>query len=480
MNNINLSPKEFSMIAEQRAKEHLIDFSILTNPKYKPNWHHNVIADELEKIEKYGDKFFKILLLFVPPRNGKSQEATINFPAWYLGRNPEKEVITSSYSAELALDFGSKTRSLVDSETYKRIFNLNLKADERAKAKWITEKGGSYTSVGIGGAITGRGANVFIIDDPLKNREDAESKVIRDKQWDWFTSTAYTRLEPNGVVIVILTRWHLDDLAGRILTHPELSKICKVINFPAIALQDEQYRKKGEPLWPEKYSLEVLEQIKSTIGIYDWSALYQQNPVLTENQEFKQEWFNYRTREEVQRLNTRNYLTIDTAMSEKTSADYTGFCENYVDRENKWNLSAYRMRFNPKDLIDYIFTLHEKRNFEKIGIEKTAFTVGLKSFLDEEMRKRNKFLPIVELLHNQTQKETRIRGLIPRYNSLSVYHLQGECVDLENELLTFPRALNDDISDATAYQLQIAESNNSDFQKIMAENEASYISNPFK
>ena len=480
MNNLNLSPKEFSMIAEQRAKEHLIDFSILTNPKYKPNWHHNVIADELEKIEKYGDKFFKILLLFVPPRNGKSQEATINFPAWYLGRNPEKEVITSSYSAELALDFGSKTRSLVDSETYKRIFNLNLKADERAKAKWITEKGGSYTSVGIGGAITGRGANVFIIDDPLKNREDAESKVIRDKQWDWFTSTAYTRLEPNGVVIVILTRWHLDDLAGRILTHPELSKICKVINFPAIALQDEQYRKKGEPLWPEKYSLEVLEQIKSTIGIYDWSALYQQNPVLTENQEFKQEWFNYRTREEVQRLNTRNYLTIDTAMSEKTSADYTGFCENYVDRENKWNLSAYRMRFNPKDLIDYIFTLHEKRNFEKIGIEKTAFTVGLKSFLDEEMRKRNKFLPIVELLHNQTQKETRIRGLIPRYNSLSVYHLQGECVDLENELLTFPRALNDDISDATAYQLQIAESNNSDFQKIMAENEASYISNPFK
>jgi len=115
------------------------------------------------------------------------------------------------------------------------------------------------------------------------------------------------------------------------------------------------------------------------------------------------------------------------------------------------------MKLNPKDLIDYLFTLHEKRNFEKIGIEKTAFMVGLKPFLDEEMRKRNKFLPIVELLHNQTQKETRIRGLIPRYSSHSVYHLEGECSDLENELLTFPKSINDDTSDATAYQLQIAE-----------------------
>ncbi|MFH1052765.1 MAG: terminase family protein [bacterium] len=468
------------MIAEQRAKEHLIDFSILTNPKYKPNWHHNVIAEELETIEKFGDKFFKILLLFVPPRHGKSQEATINFPAWYLGRNPDKEIITACYSADLALDFGSKTRALVDDEIFRRIFDLNLKADEKAKAKWITEKGGSYTSVGIGGAITGRGANILIIDDPLKNREEANSELNRNKQWNWFLSTAYTRLEPNGVVIVILTRWQLDDLAGRILAHPELSKLCKVINFPAIALEDEKYRKKGEALWNEKYPIEVLEQIKSTLGPYEWSALYQQSPILTENQEFKQEWFKYRTREEVEKLNTRNYLTIDTAMSEKTSADFTGFCENYVDRENKWNLSGYRMRLNPKDLIDYVFTLHDKRSFEKIGIEKTAFTVGLKAFLDEEMRKRNRFLPIVELQHNQTQKEVRIRGLIPRYSSLSVYHIKDECNDLENELLTFPRSLNDDTSDATAYQLQLAEEYGTDFDQIVKQNEEDYIDNPYK
>ena len=458
MNKQKLSQKELYQMVRTRAYNHLIDFSIATNHKYRPNWHHEVIAHELEKIDK-GIADWKILILMMPPRHGKSEEATINFPAWYLGRNPDKEIITASYSAELAQDFGSKTRNLVDSEEYQYIFNLKLKQDEKSKAKWKTSKGGSYTSVGIGGAITGRGANVLIIDDPIKNREEADSKLIRDKHWNWFTSTAYTRLEPDGKIVLILTRWHLDDLAGRVLANEELSKITKIIKFPAIALKDEKYRKAGEPLWKDRYSLKDLESIKNTIGIYDWSALYQQSPVLTENQEFKQEWFQKIKREEVERMNTRRFLTIDTAMSEKESADYTGFCENYINTENKWHLAAYRMKLNAKDLVDYIFTLHEKRSFEKIGIEKTAYLWGLKSYIDEEMRKRNVFLPIEELIHNQTAKETRIRGLIPRYSSYSVYHIEGECADLEEELINFPKAINDDVSDATAYQLQIAQSN---------------------
>jgi len=211
--------------------------------------------------------------------------------------------------------------------------------------------------------------------------------------------------------------------------------------------------------------LAALENIKGTIGIYDWMALYQQSPVLTENQEFNQEWFRERERAEIEKLNTRNYLTVDTAMSEKDSADFTGFCENYIDRENMWNIAAYRMKLNPKDLVDYLFTIHGKRNFEKIGIEKTTFTVGLKPYIDEEMRKRNKFLPIVELEHKQVSKETRIRGLIPRYSSRSVFHIKGECSDLEEELLTFPKSINDDTMDGTAYQLQIADSNLEDEYK---------------
>jgi (2Fe-2S) ferredoxin len=141
-----------------------------------------------------------------------------------LGRNPDKEIITVSYSGELAQDFGSKTRSLVNSGVYQSIFNTRLKEDEQAKAKWKTQEGGSYTSVGVGGAITGRGANILIFDDPIKNREEAESEVYREKVWQFFTSTAYTRLEPKAVIIVILTRWHVDDLAGRIMENDELSK----------------------------------------------------------------------------------------------------------------------------------------------------------------------------------------------------------------------------------------------------------------
>jgi hypothetical protein len=456
-NKLNLSPEELQVaiqMVNERAKEHLIDFCIANNPRYQPNWHHEVIADELEKAES-NESEWDLLILCMPPRHGKSELATINFPAWYLGRNPLNNIITASYSSELALDFGGKTRDIVCDEPYQQIFGISLKQDDKSKAKWKTEQGGSYTSVGIGGAITGRGANVLIIDDPIKNHEEAESKLIRDKHWDWFTSTAHTRLEPKGKIILILTRWHLDDLAGRILNHPELSKRVKLITFPAIATIDEQFRKRGEPLWKERYDLQALNNIKQTIGIYDWSSLYQQVPILSENQEFKQEWFKKRSLDEVLKLNTRNFLTVDTAYSQKDSANYIGFCENFVDKENKWNLIAYKMRLNPKEFTDYLFTLQEKRNFEAVGIEKTAYLAGLKPFIEEEQRKRNKFFTITELVHNQTQKEIRIRGLIPRYSSGSIYHI--DCKDLEDELLTFPKSINDDVMDATAYQLQIAQ-----------------------
>ncbi len=437
----------------QAGRYDLIDFSIITNRQYKPNWHHNQIAEKLEAVEAGK---LKRLMIFMPPRAGKSQLATINFPAWYLGRNPDKEVITVSYSGELALDFGSKTRDLVRDEVYNLIFNLSLREDEKAKGKWRTKQGGYYISMGIGGTITGRGADILLIDDPIKNREEAESEVYRNKVWDFYTSTAYTRLNPGGAVIIILTRWHLDDLAGRLLKKERQN--WEVIEFPAIAIKDEKYRKQGEPLWPSRYSLEEYEKTKETIGIINWNALYQQRPILSENQEFKPYWFKYRTQEELNILETRNFITIDTAISKKASADYTGICRNFVDKENKWNIKTNKLRINPKELIDLLFTLYEKDRPEKIGIEKTIYLQAIKPFLDDEMRKRNKFLPIVELLHNQIQKETRIRGIIPRYESGSIIHIENECGDLEEEALSFPLGAHDDVLDSLAYQVQIAES----------------------
>lgn len=448
-------------MAIHQARKGVIDFSIATNPKYDPNWHHDLIANELEKIEAFGDRDYKFVIVTVPPRHGKSELCSINFPAWYLGRNPDREIITISYSADLALDFGSKTRTLVDTDMYRAIFpGVQLKEDERAKAKWKTSQGGSYTSVGVGGPITGRGANIIVIDDPVKNREEAESEVYREKVWNFFTSTAFTRLEPGGVVFIILTRWHVDDLAGRILNSPELKGRAKLIQLPAIALEKEARRDEGEPLWPQRFSVKALEEIKTTVGPYDWQALYQCSPILSENQEFKPDMIKRIPEAQVEAMNTRRFLTVDTAISKKSQADYTAFCDNRVNKENFWHLEAWRTRVGVEDLVEMLFTLHRKNQYEIIGIEKTVYLDGLKPYLDMEQRRRNTFLPIVELSHGNTKKEIRIRGLIPRYAAHSVYHIDGKCNDLEEEMWTFPVGVHDDVIDATAYQLQVADNPN--------------------
>lgn len=462
-----MNENEQTQMVIESAREHLIPFEIATNPQYEPNWHHRLIAKELENIEQFGDRDYKILVVTVPPRHGKSRQCTIDFPVWYLGRNPEKEVVTASYSSELAQDFGSVARDIVSSEIYKLIFDTTLKQDEKSKAKWKTAlldesndlvaAGGSYTSVGVGGSLTGRGADILLIDDPIKNREDAESEVYRNRTWNWFTSTAFTRLHPGGVVIIVLTRWHLDDIVGRILENPDLAKRTKIMKFPAVAVQNGGHRNVGEALWDARYPIEALEEIKSTIGPYDWQALYQGSPVLTEKQEFKPQWKKTITEEEVGMMNCRRILTIDTAMSKSSQADYTGFCDNSINSEKFWHIRAWRARLGAEELVQAIFNLYETNHYEKIGIEKTAYLDGLKPYLDSEQRKRGIFLPIVELKHNSTAKEIRIRGLIPRYSAGSIFHVAGRTEALEEEQMQFPFGLHDDVIDAMAYQAQISE-----------------------
>ena len=465
MNKQSAFSKEELLACQAVARKDLVDFSIYTNPRYDPIWLHEEIAKYLQKVEK-GD--IKRLMIFVPPRHGKSQLASISFPAWYLGRHPEKEIITASYSADLAQDFGYKTRNLVNTELYKQIFNTQLRDDSRSKAKWLTLEGGGYTAVGVGGAITGRGANVLLIDDPIKNREEAESKTIRDKVYDWYTSTAYTRLEKDGAVILILTRWHQDDLAGRLLEkEKEGGDKWTVVKFPAIAIHDEPRRLAGEPLWKEKYDIEALQGIKRTVGSYDWSALYQQEPILSESQEFKPQFYQYRDQEYVRGLQTNAYLTVDTAISKQASADNTGFCLNFVDREGKWNIKAWKMKVSPLELIDMLFDLQKEYRLVSIGIEETIYLQAIKPFMDEEMRTRNRFLRIVPLKHNQVQKETRIRALLPRYESYSIFHIKGQAVDLEEEQASFPKGTHDDVLDAEAYQIQIAKAPNVEQQKTV-------------
>lgn len=434
------------------ARRNFKDYVLYNFKDYKVNWHHEILFKALERVER-GE--LKRLMVFMPPRHGKSEICSIQFPSWVVGKNKDRNIILASYSGDLAIDFGRQTRNLINSAEYKKIFDTTLAEDSTAKGKWNTNGRGAYNAVGVGGATTGKGADFLIIDDPIKNRQDADSEVMRENAWSWYRSTARTRLSPEGAIILINTRWHDDDLASRILkNNPEEWEI---ISLPAIAEKDEEFRKKGEALWADHFTLDILENIKKDLGSYEFSALYQQQPIDSESQEFRKEWFKVRDAEELRRLNTSNFLTIDTAISEKASADYTGICDNSVDKENFWNLRAWKVKLNPKDLIDLIFTLHEERQYQKIGIEKTIYLMAIEPFLKDEMRKRNKFLPIVELQHNQISKEIRIRGLIPRYQSGSIFHITNECKDLEEELLRFPKGVHDDVADATAYQLQIAE-----------------------
>jgi phage terminase large subunit-like protein len=442
------------------SRRHLLEYVKYMFQGYDASWHHKYMCEKLEQVEA---GTIKRLMLFLPPRHGKSELGSVQFPAWYLGRNPSKEIINCSYTADLATDFGRRVRNAVSSENYKNVFTTSLSVDSTASNKWHTTQEGSYISTGVGGPLTGRGADVLLIDDPFKNRQEADSPIIREQVWNWYISTAYTRLSPQGAVILIMTRWHDDDLAGRLLHEKQKgADQWEVISFPAIATQDDKVdgqvvRKVGEALWPTRFSLERLMATKAVLGSYDWSSLYQQSPLDESSIEFKKEWMKERTEDEVDKLNTRRFLTVDTAGPMTSTSDYTGWVDNRVDMEGNWNLIAKKYKMTSADLVEMIFLAHDKYHYEKIGIEKTIYLDSLKPFLDLEMMKRKKMLPIVELKHGGRSKELRIRGLLPRYQAGRVFHVKDQCDDLIPQLLRFPKSAEDDVMDAAAYQDQVAE-----------------------
>lgn len=448
------------------ARRRLLDFILFNFPDYKISWHHRLIADKLEQVER-GE--LKRLIVTMPPRHGKSELCSIQFPAWFIGRNKDKNIIEASYSGDLAVDFGRQVRNIIASDNYHHLFPaVTLAEDSQAKGKWNTNGRGAYNAVGVGGATTGKGADILLIDDPTKNRQDAESETIRATTWDWYTSTARTRLSPEGAIIIVMTRWHDDDLVGRILRSENADK-WDVLHLPAIATETELHRAKGDALWPNHFSLDILEETKRDIGSYDWSALYQGNPLDSDSQEFRKDMIHYRAESDIKDKRLNRYLTIDLAFSDKETADNIGFCDNRVDPRNIWNLRAWARKLSPKDFIDYLFVLQkdaldEGVPYTGIGIldKHSQYTIVIKPFIEDECRKRNKFLPITTLKTMQTQKELRIRALLPRYLNSAVYHMEGACVDLEEELLRFPKGVHDDVADATAAQVEFAQPPNAD------------------
>lgn len=459
------------ILRESAENGSFAEYCIAIDPDYQLKWFHTEIANKLEQ------GFYRLmagedvrLIITMPPRHGKSAMATQKFTSWVLGKVPNMPIAVTSYNADLATDFGQNTRDIMKSSAYRAMFSTRLRPDSQAKGRWITKEGGAYTAVGVGGALTGRGLKIGIIDDPFKNDEEANSPVIRDARYSWYRSTFATREEGNSMVVLILTRWHEDDLAGRILAAAADAKAkgephdeWEVIEFKAIAEKDDEHRKKGEALWPEKFSIEKLRKKQTEIGSYAFSSLYQQSPINEQNRKFKKAWYKYREFSKVLQLDTYNVMTIDPRGKDDIDqgTDYIGITLNFIDREGKWNVICYRTKLSATDLIDLMFTNWKRYNLHKIGIEDNQFTQALKSVWEEEMVRRGVYMDVELLKHGGHSKALRIEALVPRYERGGIYHIKhGDtnfCKDLESELSMFPKATNDDASDSLAYQVQLAQ-----------------------
>lgn len=290
--DILADPRSQAMIRRELSRRCLGDFCERMDPTYERSRHADLLIEHLEAVER-GD--IKRLAVFMPPRHSKTYHVSERFPAWFLGRNPSKRVILASYGADLAEGSSRKVRNLLTDERWP-FRGVSVAQDSAAVNKWATNQRGEVIAAGVGGAMTGFGADLLIIDDPVKGRAEADSETYRESTWNWYTEVARTRLMPGGRIVICQTRWHEDDLAGRILAR---SAGWTVLNLPAFAEDNDQLgRKPGDPLWPEWFDAEELEALKTDLtndqGARGWLALYQQRPTADEGGMFKRAWFSRR------------------------------------------------------------------------------------------------------------------------------------------------------------------------------------------
>lgn len=322
---------DLRLVQQALAQQSLVGFIYATCPYYLMGWVHEEICASLDAflLDVQAGRSPR-LMITMPPRHGKSELASRRFPAYALGRNPDLSIIATSYSADLASRMNRDVQRIIESDEYRAIFpavRLPGKNSSQFRTSDFFEvegHSGGYRSAGVGGGITGMGGNILLLDDVLKDRASADSPTVRQNIWDWYTSTLYTRLAPGGGIIIINTRWHMDDLSGRLLAAEAAGDGDKwqVINFPAIAEQDEPHRRQGEALHPERYSLEQLQKIRAAVGERDWAALYQQHPVPDGGAIFRTEWFHYYTPRDLPQTWDAQVISWDMTFKDGDSTDY--------------------------------------------------------------------------------------------------------------------------------------------------------------
>lgn len=320
---------------QELSRRDLLDFTKYTKPDFMEGWFNKIIAQELQQFYedvKAGKQ--PRLLIQAPPRSGKSELFSRRFPAWVFGQDPNLQIIATSYSTDLSSKMNRDVQRIIDSEEYASVFpntslnSVNIatvsgKALRNSEIFEIVGHSGAYRSAGVGAGITGMGADIGIIDDPVKDAKEANSQTIRDSVWDWYTTTFYTRLSPKSGILLGMTRWHEDDLAGRLLKEMENDgDQWRVVSFPAIAEHDEEFRSEGDALHPERYNLERLDKIRKAVGSQAWNALYQQRPSSKGGDIIKGKWF--KRYDQLPRMQ-RVIIAGDTAQKVKQHNDYSVF-----------------------------------------------------------------------------------------------------------------------------------------------------------
>ncbi len=455
------------LLAVRRARDSLIGFTRLTMPhpaapddpdqsRYDAQYFHEALGATLEQVEAGA---IKRLIITFPPRHGKSELTSKRFLAWYAGRNPYNSLIFGTYNQEFADDFGRAVRGIMQQPTYAQVFSdVSLKRNSAAADRMETEQGGALFFVGRGGSVTGRGGHGIVIDDPIKNSDEADSPTIRESLWTWYNNDIASRLmDDNGWIIIIQTRWHEDDLVGR-LTDPknpcynaEEASQWKIVNIPAIAEEDDVLgRPVGAPLWPARFGIDYLRSFQRR-NPRGFNALYQQRPTPDDGDFFKADHVvGYLPNEAPPMDKLRVYMASDHAVALKQENDRTCIVIVGVDDNDfVWILDCWWKRARTDEVVEQIIKMVKRWKPLRWWAEEDHITKSIGPFLRKRMREEKVYLGVskVNAYTDKVKKAQAIQGRMSM--GMVLFPVKAAWYqDAREELLKFPRARHDDFVDA--------------------------------
>ena len=428
--------------AKPKIKKDFLSFVKYVWPEFIEGSHHKKIN---KKFNDLASGKIKRLIINMPPRHTKSEFASYLLPAWMVGLDPRLKIIQATHTADLAIDFGRKTKNLVDQENYKQLFDTRLMEDSQAAGKWKTEQGGEYFAAGVGGAITGRGADLLIIDDPHKEQDIKKDSKSFDKAWNWYTSGPRQRLQPGGRIVVVMTRWSTKDITGQLIRAQgeENSDQWEVVELPAL-LPD------GKPVWPEYWTREELEKTKASIPVNNWNSQYMQQPTAEEGAILKRDWWKNWEGDDPPQCDFI-IQSYDTAFLKKESADFSaittwGVFKDDDGRANIILLNAFKDRYEFPELRK---VAHEEYLYwrpDMVIVESKASGIPLTHEL------RDMGIPVINFTPSRgNDKHARVNSVAPLFEMGMIYapmheHYAQEVVE---ECASFPFGDHDDYVDST-------------------------------